>query len=65
LIRPGLCGPVSEGSLVTASFSQQVDPSAADTAAGFRYSYDWDNDGAFEVVDSGQPPKARWSYGER
>lgn len=55
MTRPGLCGPVSEGSLATVSFSQQVDPSAADTTAGFRYSYDWDNDGAFEVVDSGQP----------
>jgi len=47
-------GPVTEGSPVAVSFSGQYDPSAAD-AAGFLYSYDWNNDGTFEVVDSDQP----------
>jgi PKD repeat protein len=45
-------GPVSEGSPVTISFSGQADPSTADTAAGFRYSYDWNNDGTFDIVDT-------------
>src|SRR5262249_37922603 len=43
---------VSEGSTATVSFSNQLDPSRADTSAGFRYSYDFDNDGTFEVADS-------------
>jgi PKD repeat protein len=42
--------PIAEGSLVTVSFGGQDDPSAADTAAGFTYSYDFDGDGVFEVV---------------
>jgi PKD repeat protein len=33
------------------SFGEQVDPSAADIAAGLRYSYDCEGDGAFEVAD--------------
>jgi hypothetical protein len=45
-------GPVPEGSTGLASFSEPFDPSNADTTAGFRYSYDFDNDGSFEVVDS-------------
>ena len=32
-------GPVNEGSAVTVSFTGQSDPSAADTAAGFRYAF--------------------------
>ena len=47
-------GPVNEGSTGTVSFSDQLDPSAADTTAGFTYSYDFDNDGTFEI--SGQRP---------
>ena len=45
-------GPVTEGSPVTVSFSGQSDPSPGDTAAGFRNSYDWDNDGIFDIVDT-------------
>src|SRR5207248_3284461 len=45
-------GPVTAGSAATVSFSAQADPSAADAAAGFRYSYDFNNDGTFEVTDS-------------
>jgi hypothetical protein len=33
-------GPVAEGSAATISFAQQLDPSNADTAAGFTYAYD-------------------------
>jgi hypothetical protein len=44
-------GGVDEGSAGSVSFSA-ADPSPADTAAGLRYSYDFDNDGAFEVTDS-------------
>jgi hypothetical protein len=43
---------VNEGVTATVSFSGQADPSAVDTAAGFAYSYDFDNDGTFEVTDS-------------
>jgi len=43
-------GPVSEHSTATVSFSNQADVSTADLAAGFTYSYDFDNDGTFEVI---------------
>ena len=36
-------GPVDEGSAVNVSFSDQFDPSAGDTAAGFHYAYACDN----------------------
>jgi hypothetical protein len=45
-------GPVNEGNTATVSFSGQFDPSSADTVAGFRYGYDFDNDGTFEIIDS-------------
>jgi hypothetical protein len=35
-------GPVDEGSSATVSFSNQDDPSNADTSAGFRYEYNCD-----------------------
>jgi hypothetical protein len=38
-----------EGSNVTLAFSNQTDASAADTSAGFDYSYDCDGDGAVEA----------------
>ena len=44
-------GPVDEGSSATVSFQNQFDPSSVDTAAGFRYAYDLDNDGTFDVGD--------------
>ena len=44
--------PVPEGSSATVSFVNQGDPSTVDAAAGFTYSYDFDNDGVFEIVDS-------------
>ena len=36
-------GPVDEGSPVSVSFSDQSDPSAGDTTAGFHYAYACDN----------------------
>ena len=42
-------GAVNEGSTGSVSFSGQFDPSPADTTAGFRYSYDFNNDGVWEV----------------
>jgi hypothetical protein len=46
-------GPASApvGTPVTFRFAQPDDPSAADRAAGFRYSYDFNNDGLFEFSD--------------
>ena len=45
-------GPVNEGSVAGVNFSGQSDPSSADTAAGFRYSFDFGNDGTFDVIAS-------------
>ena len=44
-------GPVVEGSPATVTFTNQFDPSSADTTAGFHYAYDIDNDGTFDVGD--------------
>lgn len=44
--------PVNEGESATVSFNNVADASAADVAAGFTYSYDFDNDGMFEISDS-------------
>lgn len=52
--------PIAEGSLVTVSFEGQEDPSGADTAAGFTYSFDFDGDGVFEI--SGSSPSATHAY---
>src|SRR4029078_11576900 len=37
-------GTVSEGSSAVVSFGNPSDPSSADMAAGFRYSFDFNND---------------------
>jgi hypothetical protein len=44
-------GPVTAGSPVVVSFRNPFDPSSADTAAGFRYSYDFNNTGTFDLTD--------------
>ena len=44
-----------EGSTSYLAFRQPYDPSAADTAAGFTYSYDFNNDGTYEIVNSTSP----------
>jgi hypothetical protein len=49
-------GPVEGGNpLASVSFSSPTDPSPADVAAGFAYSYDFDNDGVFEIVSATSP----------
>ncbi len=48
-------GPVSEGGTITVVFGNQHDASSRDEAAGFGYSYDLDNDGTFDIVDSADP----------
>lgn len=45
-------GPQDEGSEVTVSFSDQYDPGTSDT---FTYSFDWDNDGTYDIVDQTDP----------
>ena len=52
--------PVAEGSAVTVSFTGQQDPSSADMAAGFTYSFDFDGDGVFEL--SGTSPSATHAF---
>jgi hypothetical protein len=47
--------PVIPGQSVNISFSNQQDPSSADTTAGFRYSYDFNNDGTFDTVNVTTP----------
>ena len=44
-------GPVFEGSPAVISFSNVFDPGEADQLAGFRYAYDFDNDGTFDLGD--------------
>jgi PKD repeat protein len=55
-------GPITTGSPVTLSFANQHDASTVDQAAGFRYSYDFDNDGTFDLVNSTNPT-ATYSFG--
>ncbi|MEE4110815.1 MAG: PKD domain-containing protein [Halieaceae bacterium] len=43
--------PVAEGASATVSVIDPDDTSAADRAAGFTYSFDFDNDGVFELED--------------
>lgn len=43
---------VTAGSAASVAFSKQTDPSPVDAAAGFRYSYDFNNDGIYEITDS-------------
>jgi hypothetical protein len=46
-------GPVQAGGTrATVSFSNPFDPSNADTAAGFLYSYDFGNTGTFQIANS-------------
>jgi PKD repeat protein len=54
--------PKPEGSVVTVGFDAVSDPSGADTTAGFTYSYDFDNDGVYEVT--GTSPTATHTFGD-
>jgi hypothetical protein len=42
-------GPTVEGARARVSLTAVTDPSAADTAAGVRYAYDFDNNGVYDV----------------
>ncbi|HKB01841.1 MAG TPA: hypothetical protein VKD90_06455 [Gemmataceae bacterium] len=44
-------GPVIEARPGLVRFANVIDPSPADRRAGFRYSYDFNGDGAFEIGD--------------
>lgn len=46
--------PIREGTAGYVSFAGQADPSAADRAAGFRYSYDFDADGKWDDLGDGK-----------
>ena len=50
-IFANISGAVNEGETTTLAFSNQFDPSAADAAASFWYSYDCTDDGTFEISD--------------
>jgi parallel beta-helix repeat protein len=43
--------PVQLGGAVIVTFTQILDPSEADTSAGFHFAYDFGNDGVFELGD--------------
>ena len=45
-------GPTEEGAPGLVQFVAANDASPVDVIAGFSYSYDFDNDGTFEIVDS-------------
>ena len=52
-------GPVFEGSPVIVSFDNQLDPSPLDE---FYYSFDWDSDGVYDIVDQVDPSASHiWS----
>src|SRR5262249_2413679 len=55
--------PIPEGSPVTVSFANQADPSSTDQAAGFTYSYDFDNDGVWDIVNSPNP-SAQYTFND-
>jgi PKD repeat protein len=44
-------GPQPEGSPVTISFSDVVEPGTADTLT---YSFDWNNDGSYDILDQAE-----------
>lgn len=48
-------GPVTLGATGSVSFANPFDPAPADVKAGFKYSYDFNNDGVFEVINSTLP----------
>ena len=48
----GNTGPIGEGQAATVTFTNQQDVSSVDAASGYLYSFDFNNDGVFEVVDS-------------
>jgi hypothetical protein len=59
-------GPVDEGSPATVSFSNQSDPSAGDTAAGFHYAYSCNGSplGSATYAGSGSSPSHNCTFGD-
>jgi hypothetical protein len=59
-------GPVDEGSPATVSFSEQFDPSTADTSAGFRYAYACDGGSLASATyaSSGTPSSHNCTFGD-
>jgi hypothetical protein len=59
-------GPVDEGSVATVSFSNQSDPSGADTAAGFHYAYSCSNGdlSSATYAGSGSSASTTCTYGD-
>lgn len=45
-------GPIIPGGPATVAFTNVLDAGSADMSAGFRYCYDFNNDGTFDVTDS-------------
>ncbi|HEX4796632.1 MAG TPA: SdrD B-like domain-containing protein [Humisphaera sp.] len=45
-------GTIMLGSAGSVAFSGAADPSPADVTAGFKYSFDFNNDGTFEITDA-------------
>jgi hypothetical protein len=56
------CGPINEGGAVTVRLEGAADASSVDTAAGFTYSFDLDNDGVYEVT--GTSPSVSKAYAQ-
>src|SRR5262249_7672348 len=48
-------GPVNVGVNVTISFANQNDVSSVDNTAGYKYSYDFNNDGTWDQTDVTTP----------
>src|SRR5690606_22029005 len=55
-------GPVMVDQPVTVCFVGAFDPSAPDMAARFTYSFDFDNDGVFEVISAA--PAAQHAFAD-
>jgi hypothetical protein len=47
-----VAAPSAIGNAASIGFTSSTDPSAADTASGFLYSYDFNNDGVFDVIET-------------
>jgi hypothetical protein len=45
-------GPIKQGASAVVSFHDQFDPSSLQTQLGFRYSYDFNDDGTYEISKS-------------
>ena len=54
----GTNAPLALGGTSTVSFTSPFDPSAAETAAGFTYSYDFSDNGTFAIAGSTSPTAA-------